>query len=185
MNIAVKVVFLGPKKVVYIYITLALHVTVETLLKCPHHHALQVPKLNHRSSHFHRYIYDIYTRSTIAKIFNSIMDSRNMKRGRGNPRNAAVTTADATKKKAKEAAATTVEERKNEGFVVVEMAEMAELEEWAGLWSGVDEEMSWATCWCPFWEMEAIEDAYDALYGDVLWDFDIWDLKANGAAPNP
>ncbi|KAL1568434.1 hypothetical protein AAHA92_00050 [Salvia divinorum] len=49
-------------------------------------------------------------------------------------------------------------------------------EEW---WSGVYEDMPWATSWIPFWEVEA----YDALYGDVLWDFDIWDFK--GIPPNP
>ncbi|XP_057810651.1 uncharacterized protein LOC131025067 [Salvia miltiorrhiza] len=55
----------------------------------------------------------------------------------------------------------------------------AAAEEWFSWWSGVDEEMPWATSWIPFWEVEA----YDALYGDVLWDYDIWNLK--GLAPNP
>lgn len=52
--------------------------------------------------------------------------------------------------------------------------------EWASFWSGVYEEMPWATSWIPFWEV----DAYDVLYGDVLWDYDIWDFKGiNGLAP--
>ncbi|KAI3467088.1 hypothetical protein Pfo_023751 [Paulownia fortunei] len=117
------------------------------------------------------------------------MDTRKMKRGRGNPRSG--TTTVTTKKKAKQGLGKAKEVGDNmaeepkvakESFVVVD--ETAELGEWAGLWSGVDEEMSWATCWCPFWEMEAIEDAYDALYEDVLWDYDIWDLRASGNAPN-
>lgn len=53
------------------------------------------------------------------------------------------------------------------------------VEEWV---SWVDEEeMSWATSWIPFWEVEAYNDA---LYGDVLWDFDIWDFKPT-KNPNP
>ncbi|KAL1553586.1 hypothetical protein AAHA92_14243 [Salvia divinorum] len=43
-------------------------------------------------------------------------------------------------------------------------------------WSGVDEEMAWASCWFPFWEGQAPSDAYEALYGDV-WDYDIWGFK--------
>ncbi|KAL1553588.1 hypothetical protein AAHA92_14245 [Salvia divinorum] len=43
-------------------------------------------------------------------------------------------------------------------------------------WSGVDEEMTWANCWLPFWEVQAPGDAYESLYGDV-WDYDIWGFK--------
>ncbi|PIN22546.1 hypothetical protein CDL12_04739 [Handroanthus impetiginosus] len=104
---------------------------------------------------------------------------------------AGVTTEKSTKKKAKVAvmkvkdvAEKAVAERNEvaeEGFPAAEMDEW-----WMGLWSGVDEEMSWATSWCPFWEMENVGDAYDAFYGDVLWSFDIWDFKASGNnAPNP
>ncbi|KAL3654412.1 hypothetical protein CASFOL_004093 [Castilleja foliolosa] len=68
--------------------------------------------------------------------------------------------------------------------VVEEAAEVAEMEEWKAAWAGfwsdeVDEQTAWASCWCPFWEMEGgDEDAYNALYDDVLWDYDIWDLKS-------
>ncbi|KAL2233361.1 UNVERIFIED_CONTAM: hypothetical protein Sindi_1516100 [Sesamum indicum] len=118
-----------------------------------------------------------------------------MKRRTVGPRKGATTTAKtvtnkvirknangaAVMKQAKEAVAVAVEGRREEAEDRVPSAE--EVAEWAGLWSGVDEEMSWATSWCPFWEMEATGDAYDALFGDVLWDFDIWDLKAIGNAP--
>ncbi|KAI3453032.1 hypothetical protein Pfo_009695 [Paulownia fortunei] len=111
-----------------------------------------------------------------------------MKRQRGNPRKG-TTDAKVTKKKAKagavkakEVAEQVVEERKEAEEGIPSAEEMAE---WASWWSGVDEEMSWATSWIPFWEMEATGDAYEALYGDVLWDYDIWDLKAIGNAPNP
>lgn len=67
---------------------------------------------------------------------------------------------------AKEAA---VEERKEAEEGVLVAAEMA------SFWSGVYEEMPWATSWIPFWEV----DAYDVLYGDVLWDYDIWDFNFN------
>lgn len=90
-----------------------------------------------------------------------------------------------TKKKAK---APAVEEAKEAAEKVAEewkegcVPTAEEVAEWTGLWSGVEEEMPWASSWIPFWETEA---NYDALYGDVLWDFDIWDLKAYGNAPNP
>lgn len=119
-----------------------------------------------------------------ADIFNSNnqMDCSS-KRGRGNDTNDTATT---TSKKeavttAEEAAEEVVGHRKEsvEGFLVVEeaaaaAATAAEVEELR--WSGVDEEMPWATCWFPFWEVEAKGDAYDALYGDV-WDYDIWGFK--------
>ncbi|KAK6157686.1 hypothetical protein DH2020_011934 [Rehmannia glutinosa] len=111
-------------------------------------------------------------------------------RGRGNPSTTVVTSPKATNKKAKgprkrwPRSTRWRSRRKPAKEVAVE--EAAEMDEyWAGLWSGVDEELSWATCWCPFWEMEGIEDAYNALYDDVLWDYDIWDLKATANPPNP
>ncbi|KAL7149358.1 hypothetical protein ABFS83_05G034700 [Erythranthe nasuta] len=94
-----------------------------------------------------------------------------------------------TKKKAKAAekeavTVKVVEEAAAEGVVAAVLEEVAA--DWAGLCSGVEEEMPWASSWIPFWEMEATGDAYEALYGDVLWDFDIWDLKSIGnVAPFP
>lgn len=112
-----------------------------------------------------------------------------MKRQSGNPRKGAAerTIKKVTKKKAKggavkaakEVAEKVLDERKEDIPSAEEMAE------WGSLWSGVDEEMPWATSWIPFWEVEATGDAYDALYGDVLWDYDIWNLKGTANAPNP
>ncbi|KAL2546429.1 uncharacterized protein Fot_15682 [Forsythia ovata] len=81
----------------------------------------------------------------------------------------------------KEAAVKAVEERKEGTESEVPTAEkMMEWNEWGSLWSAVDEQMSWATCWCPFWDMELMGDAnYNELYSDVLWDDDIWDLKGS------
>ncbi|KAL7110578.1 hypothetical protein ACP275_05G034700 [Erythranthe tilingii] len=76
------------------------------------------------------------------------------------------------------------EEEEAEGVVAAVLEELAA--DWADLCSGVEEEMPWASSWIPFWEMEPTGDAYEALYGDVLWDFDIWDLKSIGnVAPFP
>lgn len=104
------------------------------------------------------------------------MDCRSSKSGRGK------SCANETKKKAKgvvmkaeeEVEVVAAVERKDggEGFMVV-----AEVE---GLrWSGADEEMTWASCWFPFWEAEANRNAYDSFYEDVVsvWDFDLWGLK--------
>ncbi|KAG8382899.1 hypothetical protein BUALT_Bualt05G0127700 [Buddleja alternifolia] len=82
--------------------------------------------------------------------------------------------------KAEEAAEEKVEERRDTKDSVATVEETAEC---ASIWSGVDEEMSWATSWCPFWELEAMGDA--VLFGDVLWDYDIWDLKTSLNAPIP
>lgn len=102
-----------------------------------------------------------------------------MKRQKGTPE---VVAAEATKNKEKGA-----EEKTAEEVVVGEGIQPAEeVAELASLWSWVDEEMRWATSWIPFWEVEATGDAYDALYGDVLWDYDIWDLKSiRNTPPNP
>ncbi|KAL8549459.1 hypothetical protein ACS0TY_008336 [Phlomoides rotata] len=98
-----------------------------------------------------------------------------MKRQKGTPKVVAATTDKVTKKKDKGAAEKTAKE------AAEKVAE--ESAEWASLWSGVDEQMElvWATSWIPFWEV----DAYDVLYGDVLWDYDIWDLKSIRNPPNP
>ncbi|MCD7473139.1 hypothetical protein HAX54_014765 [Datura stramonium] len=49
----------------------------------------------------------------------------------------------------------------------------------------VDEQMSWGTCWSPVWDMEFLGEAYINLYNDVLWDDDVWDLKAIKEVPTP
>lgn len=83
-----------------------------------------------------------------------------------------------------------VEEERRGGVEEVAAAAaevVVEWEEW-GLWSSsvVDEQMSWGTCWCPLWDMELMDEAYvNELYGDVVWDEDIWDLKAINHIPNP
>ncbi|KAK4430215.1 hypothetical protein Salat_1322200 [Sesamum alatum] len=107
------------------------------------------------------------------------MDSRKPKRGRNVGTD--TLTPNATKKVAP-GKGKQVEERKE---VAVSFPVAEEMAEWAGLWSWVDEEMAWATCWLPFWEMEDTGDAFDALYGDVWWGSDIWNLKESCAAPNP
>ncbi|KAL4304372.1 hypothetical protein GQ457_10G025210 [Hibiscus cannabinus] len=40
-----------------------------------------------------------------------------------------------------------------------------------------DEQMPWASVWSPLWDMDYVDKAYGALFGDVAWDDDIWDLK--------
>ncbi|GMI87832.1 hypothetical protein HRI_002452500 [Hibiscus trionum] len=47
-------------------------------------------------------------------------------------------------------------------------------EEWQ--WEA-DEQMPWASVWSPMWDMDYVDRAYGALFGDVAWDDDIWDLK--------
>jgi len=47
-------------------------------------------------------------------------------------------------------------------------------------WLGgvVDEQMSWGSTWFPGWDMDFIGEAFNnALYNDVVWDDDIWNLK--------
>ncbi|CAK9149329.1 unnamed protein product [Ilex paraguariensis] len=88
-----------------------------------------------------------------------------------------------------------VEERKDGGECVrgpvEENPEMVvEWEEWQCWWSSaVDELMSWGAVWCPFWDVVEFmgEDceAYDALYSDVVWDYDVWDLKGINEVPKP
>ncbi|KAE8690780.1 Ribulose bisphosphate carboxylase small chain 1A [Hibiscus syriacus] len=45
-------------------------------------------------------------------------------------------------------------------------------EEWAA-----EEQMPWASVWWPLWDLEYVDEAYGALFGDVAWDDDIWGLK--------
>jgi hypothetical protein len=46
-------------------------------------------------------------------------------------------------------------------------------------WLGgvVDEQMSWGSTWFPGWDMDFMGEAFNALYSDVVWDDDIWNLK--------
>ena len=46
---------------------------------------------------------------------------------------------------------------------------------WLG--SVVDEQMSWGSTWFPGWDMDFMGEAFSALYSDVVWDDDIWNLK--------
>ncbi|GAA0184398.1 hypothetical protein LIER_31686 [Lithospermum erythrorhizon] len=39
----------------------------------------------------------------------------------------------------------------------------------------------WCTSWCPLWDVECMAD----LYNDVVWEDDIWDLKATKNVPSP
>ncbi|KAK8567734.1 hypothetical protein V6N12_006309 [Hibiscus sabdariffa] len=50
-------------------------------------------------------------------------------------------------------------------------------EEWQWLRGAADEQMPWASVWSPLWDMDYVDKAYGALFGDVAWDDDIWDLK--------
>ncbi|XP_054808180.1 uncharacterized protein LOC129310384 [Prosopis cineraria] len=57
-------------------------------------------------------------------------------------------------------------------------------ETWPWIGDFVDEQMSWGSVWFPFWDMDFSGKAFVAdLYGDVVWDDDIWNLK--GEIPNP
>lgn len=86
------------------------------------------------------------------------------------------------------------EHRENNGGgdVVKEVELMGEcdnwINEWLCSWSNdnvvVDEQMSWGTCWSPVWDMEFLGEAYINLYNDVLWDDDVWDLKAIKEVPS-
>ncbi|KAF7133475.1 hypothetical protein RHSIM_Rhsim09G0107900 [Rhododendron simsii] len=80
-----------------------------------------------------------------------------------------------------EAGKSTAEERGDKGereAVAVEAERLADWEEGTRWWSVVDEQMSWGSFWCPSWDIdEYLGEAYnDASYGDVVWDYDIWDL---------
>ncbi|TKY50834.1 hypothetical protein E2542_SST22340 [Spatholobus suberectus] len=52
-------------------------------------------------------------------------------------------------------------------------------------WLGgvVDEQMSWGSTWFPGWDMDFLGEAFTALYNDVVWDDDIWNL--NNQIPIP
>ncbi|KAJ8570151.1 hypothetical protein K7X08_006728 [Anisodus acutangulus] len=88
----------------------------------------------------------------------------------------------------------TEEEQRNingGGSVVKEMELMGDqcdnnwINKWICSWNMVDEQMSWGTCWSPIWDIEFMGEAYvNNLYNDVLWDDDVWDLKAIKEVPS-
>ncbi|GAB4840297.1 hypothetical protein Ancab_021061 [Ancistrocladus abbreviatus] len=48
----------------------------------------------------------------------------------------------------------------------------------------LDEQMSWGAMWFPSWDVDFMgEDSHHALYSDVVWDDDIWDLKSINQVP--
>lgn len=57
-------------------------------------------------------------------------------------------------------------------------------EEWPWMNGVVDEQMCWGSFWLPNWDVEFVGKAYNVLYGDVVWDDDIWDLKGITQVPN-
>ncbi|KAA8532707.1 hypothetical protein F0562_032740 [Nyssa sinensis] len=82
------------------------------------------------------------------------------------------------------------EERTNDReSVAVAVASAEVLMEWDDQWprwcSVGDEQMSWGSSWCPFWDLDFMGEAYNALYSDVAWDDDIWNLKGINEVPNP
>lgn len=81
-----------------------------------------------------------------------------------------------------------VEEKgdERENVAVAKQAEMSmdwdEGPQW--WWGVVDEQMSWGSFWCPSWDIEYFGEAYaDALYSDVVWDYDVWDLGGINEVP--
>lgn len=105
------------------------------------------------------------------------------------------TTVSMTKKKAKRE----VEKEKEEVVKVEEDQERSEgrelglaenvmgLEEWCP-WLGdaADiEQMSWGSAWLPCWDVEFMCQSYSVFFGDVVWDDDIWNLRAIKEVPKP
>ncbi|KAJ0095259.1 hypothetical protein Patl1_14966 [Pistacia atlantica] len=91
------------------------------------------------------------------------------------------------RKKSKRAVEKVEEEAKNG---TVELAPMMAdnwlaCEEWPWLKGVVDEQMSWGYYCLPNWGVEFMAEAYNALFSDVVWDDDIWNLKSIKAIPNP
>ncbi|KAK7280478.1 hypothetical protein RJT34_25542 [Clitoria ternatea] len=52
-------------------------------------------------------------------------------------------------------------------------------------WLGgvVDEQMSWGSTWFPGWDMDFMGESFSALYNDVVWDDDIWNLNSQIPIP--
>ncbi|XWS22501.1 hypothetical protein CRYUN_Cryun29cG0041200 [Craigia yunnanensis] len=71
-----------------------------------------------------------------------------------------------------------VDGKKNGGEVAVFTLEtLFGWEEWPWLRGAADEQMSWGSIWSPFWDVDFVDKAYGALFSDVAWDDDIWNLK--------
>ncbi|XP_057963396.1 uncharacterized protein LOC131154570 [Malania oleifera] len=44
--------------------------------------------------------------------------------------------------------------------------------------AAVEEQMWWRSSWSPFWDVELMGEAnHSALFSDVVWDMDIWNLN--------
>lgn len=55
---------------------------------------------------------------------------------------------------------------------------------WPWLSGAVDEQMSWGSFWMPFWDVEFMGEAYNMLFGDVIWDDDIWGIRGIEEVPD-
>ncbi|EEF30751.1 hypothetical protein RCOM_0030010 [Ricinus communis] len=49
----------------------------------------------------------------------------------------------------------------------------------------VDEQMSWGSIWLPVWDVEYMGEACSEMFSDVIWDYDIWNLRNINEIPNP
>ncbi|OAY47294.1 uncharacterized protein LOC110618076 [Manihot esculenta] len=47
-------------------------------------------------------------------------------------------------------------------------------------WLGgvVDEQMSWGSIWLPFWDVQYMGEACTEMFSDVVWDYDLWNLRS-------
>ncbi|XVE75193.1 hypothetical protein DITRI_Ditri12bG0076100 [Diplodiscus trichospermus] len=83
------------------------------------------------------------------------------------------------RKKSKRAVeAKEIDGNKNGGdLAVFTLENLLGWEEWRWLIGGADEQMSWASVWSPFWDVDFVDKAYSTLFSDVAWDDDIWNLK--------
>ena len=75
--------------------------------------------------------------------------------------------------------------RDNDGEVAEEVVMVMERDEWPCFFCAVVEQLSWGTCWSPFWDINLMGEASHAFFSDVAWDDDIWDLKDIKDSPTP
>lgn len=78
-----------------------------------------------------------------------------------------------------------VEEEAKKGPAELARDNWVACEEWPWLKGVVDEQMSWGYYCLPNWCVDFMAEAYNALFSDVVWDDDIWNLKSIKAIPNP